>query len=139
MPTLGNQHLPSGETLHVPYNTRPPTSGPHLPSIARWGLHTQPIPHELQVHNLEDGGVLVQYNCRDCAALIATLEAIVSRCSDKVGSYANGIKLASELLLYQLLTQFLPGLDHQGETLGPPFLDARLHSMRSDGVDDQRS
>jgi hypothetical protein len=49
------------------------------------------------------------------------------------------MKLAAELLLYQLLTQFLPGLDHQGETLGPPFLDARLHAMRSDGVDDQRS
>ncbi len=51
---------------------------------ARWGIHTQPIPDELQVHNLEDGGVLVQYNCRDCKALIPTLEAIVSRYSDKV-------------------------------------------------------
>src|SRR5688572_29563512 len=51
----------------------------------------------------------------------------------------NGIKLACELLLYQLLTQFLPGLDHKGEALGPPFLDARLDSMRSDGDDDQHS
>jgi Protein of unknown function (DUF3105) len=84
VPTLGNQHLASGETPHVLYNTRPPTSGPHLASIARWGIHTQPIPDELQVHNLEDGGVLVQYNCRDCDALIARLEAIVSRYSDKV-------------------------------------------------------
>ena len=68
----------------MPYNSRPPTSGPHLPSIARWGIHTQPIPDALQVHNLEDGGVLVQYNCRDCDPLIAKLEAIVSRYSDKV-------------------------------------------------------
>jgi hypothetical protein len=51
----------------------------------------------------------------------------------------NGMKLASELLLDQLLTQFLPGFDHQRETLGPPFLDAWLYSMRSDGVDDRRS
>jgi Protein of unknown function (DUF3105) len=79
VPTLGNQHLASVETPHVLYNTRPLTSGPHLPSVARWGIHTQPILDELQVHNLEDGGVLVQYNCRDCNALIATLEAIVSR------------------------------------------------------------
>jgi hypothetical protein len=53
-----------------------------------------------------------------------------------VGSYANGIKLASELLLDHLLTQFVPGFDHKREALGSPFLDARLHSMRSDGVDD---
>jgi hypothetical protein len=51
----------------------------------------------------------------------------------------NGMKLASELLLDHLLTQFLPGFDHQWEALGSPFLDARLHAMRSDGVDDQRS
>ena len=84
VPTIGNQHVASMETPHVPYNTRPPTSGPHLPSIARWGIHTQPIPDELQMHNLEDGGVLVHYNCRDCDAVIAKLEAIVSRYSDKV-------------------------------------------------------
>ena len=54
-----------------------------------------------------------------------------------VGSYANGMKLASELLLDQLLTPCLPGFDHQREALGPPLLDARLHAMRSDGVDDQ--
>jgi hypothetical protein len=84
VPTLGNQHVTSWETPQVPYNSRPPTSGPHLPSIARWGIHTQPIPDALQVHNLEDGGVLVQYNCRDCDALIAKLEAIVSRYADKV-------------------------------------------------------
>lgn len=84
VPTLGNQHLASVATPHVPYNTRPPTSGPHLPSIARWGIHTQPIPDELQVHNLEDGGVLVQYNCTDCQELIAKLAAIVSRYPDRV-------------------------------------------------------
>ena len=44
------------------------------------------------------------------------------------------MKLASDRVVYQLLTQGLPGLDHQGETLRLPFLDARLHSMRSDGV-----
>jgi hypothetical protein len=49
------------------------------------------------------------------------------------------MKLASELLLDHLLTQRLPGFDHQREALGSPFLDARLHSMRSDGVDDSRA
>jgi hypothetical protein len=47
------------------------------------------------------------------------------------------MKLASELLLDQLLTQFLPGFDHEREALRSPLLDARFHPMRADGVDDQ--
>jgi hypothetical protein len=45
----------------------------------------------------------------------------------KPGSWPNGIKLASEFLLDQLLTQYLPGFDHEREALGAPLLDARLH------------
>ncbi len=75
---LGNEHIPTADSPHVPYNSDPPTSGPHLPYIAPWGVHTRPIPRELQVHNLEDGGVLVQYNC-ECPDLVAKLRAIVER------------------------------------------------------------
>jgi hypothetical protein len=57
----------------------------------------------------------------------------------KHGASANGMKFAAERWLNQLLTQFVPRFDHQGEGLGPPFLDARLHSLRSDGVDAQGS
>ena len=57
-----------------PYNSEPPTSGPHLPYVAPWGIHTEPIVKELQVHNLEDGGVMVQYNCPSgCPDLVAKL------------------------------------------------------------------
>jgi hypothetical protein len=55
-----------------------------------------------------------------------------------VGSYANGMKLTSELLLDQLLTQYVSGCDHAWEALGPPLLDARLHPMGARRVDDQR-
>jgi hypothetical protein len=54
----------------------------------------------------------------------------------KIGSNPNGMKLACEFLLYQLLTQCLPGFEHQGEALGAPLLDARLYPMRADGVGD---
>src|SRR5207249_1283010 len=64
-------------------NSDPPTSGPHLPYIAPWGVHTRPIGRELQVHNLEDGGVLVQYNC-ECPDLAARLKAIVQRYDKQV-------------------------------------------------------
>jgi len=77
-PDQGNLHIASADSPHTPYNSDPPTSGPHLPYIAPWGVHTRPIVRELQVHNLEDGGVLVQYNC-ECPDLVAKLAAIVQR------------------------------------------------------------
>ena len=78
MADQGNRHIPSADTPHDPYNSDPPTSGPHLPYIAPWGVHTEPISKELQVHNLEDGGVMVQYSC-DCPEVAAKLRAIVER------------------------------------------------------------
>ncbi len=74
----GNLHVPSADTPHEQYNSDPPTSGPHLPYIAPWGVHTRSIVRELQVHNLEDGGVVVQYNC-ECPDLVAKLKAIVDK------------------------------------------------------------
>jgi hypothetical protein len=78
MTDQGNLHIDSVTTPHEPYNSDPPTSGPHLPYIAPWGVHTRPVPLELQVHNLEDGGVVVQYNC-ECPELVAQLRDIVSK------------------------------------------------------------
>src|ERR1700758_329518 len=68
---------------HNPYTSDPPTSGPHLPYIAPWGVHTRPIQRELQVHNLEDGGVIVQYNC-ECPELVAKLRDIVEQYDKQV-------------------------------------------------------
>ncbi|MDF1514279.1 MAG: DUF3105 domain-containing protein [Anaerolineae bacterium] len=60
------------------YNSYPPTSGPHYDGLASWGIHKSPIPNELQVHNLEDGGVVVQYNCPDgCTDLVSQLTKVV--------------------------------------------------------------
>ena len=64
---------------HVPYNSDPPTSGPHLPHIAPWGVHTRPITRELQVHNLEDGGVVVNYKPQCADRVLAGLRTIVER------------------------------------------------------------
>ena len=78
MPDQGNLHIQTSSTPHEPYNSDPPTSGPHLPYIAPWGIHTRPIQPELQVHNLEDRGVVVQYNC-ECPELVAKLREIVEK------------------------------------------------------------
>ncbi len=78
VPTMGNIHIPSPGSPHPPYNSDPPTSGPHVRWVAKWGVHTAPVPLEAQVHNLEDGGVVVQYNCSDkpCPQLVEKLEAL---------------------------------------------------------------
>ncbi len=85
MPDLGNKHIQTPAEPHVPYNSAPPTSGPHLPYLAPWGIHTEPIVKELQVHNLEDGGVMVQYNCPSgCPDLVEKLKGIVERYPEHV-------------------------------------------------------
>ena len=85
MPDQGNLHVQTESEPHAPYNSDPPTSGPHLPYLAPWGVHTSPIAKELQVHNLEDGGVMVQYACPTaCPDLVDKLRAIVSQHRDHV-------------------------------------------------------
>ena len=83
VPSLGNQHIYPNEVGIRTYNSDPPTSGPHLGSRAEWGVHETPIPKELQIHNLEDAGVVVQYNCDsttpDCKTLVDKLAQIVRR------------------------------------------------------------
>jgi hypothetical protein len=87
---LGNQHIDSVDTPHTPYNTKPPTSGPHT-GLAPWGISNQQLPDETQVHNLEDGGVGIQYSCPNgCSDLVNQLGDIAED-YDRVflGPYAD--------------------------------------------------
>jgi hypothetical protein len=58
------------EASHVPpakmpenfkYDSYPPTSGPHHPSPAVWDVYGEPIPQRHLIHNLEHGGIVIQY------------------------------------------------------------------------------
>ncbi len=99
--SLGNKHIQNITDAHDPYNSIPPTSGTHVGGKAQWGISDFPIPDELQLHNLEDGGVVVQYNCTpdvgsqnqatpsaaaqdECKKLVENLSSIVKKYSDKV-------------------------------------------------------
>ena len=101
--SLGNQHVSAIGDPHVPYNSVPPTSGPHIGNLASWGIHTEPIPNELQLHNLEDAGVNIQYDCpTGCPDIVQSLEAIYKSYSDTRGANAriivapySGIRTAS--------------------------------------------
>ncbi len=76
--TQGNTHVSEAEVEAFEYNSRPPTSGPHLGSILPWGVYNEPVSEGRQIHNLEDGGVGIWYDCPEgCAELVAQLEGIV--------------------------------------------------------------
>ena len=80
VPIFAPDYLQNPWQPHPPYNSSPPTSGARIDRLADWGVHEVPVPLVLQAHNLEHGGVLVQYNCpRGCAELVAALERIVRR------------------------------------------------------------
>ena len=46
VPSQGNSHIEQSQMGQFPYSTTPPTSGPHLPTLAPWGVHDQVIPNE---------------------------------------------------------------------------------------------
>jgi hypothetical protein len=75
----GNEHIPNENAPHDPYNSDPPTSGPHTPHIAKWGIHEQAVPFEILVHNLEDGGIVIYYNSDATTEEIAALSAITMK------------------------------------------------------------
>ncbi len=77
-PTQGNLHIALGSTSSVPYNSTPPTTGPHYENLAAWGIHRENARYEHLIHNLEDAGVVIYYQCEDgCPELVAELEAVV--------------------------------------------------------------
>ena len=79
-PDQGNQHI-ADEQSFTGYNSTPPTSGPHWSRPAPWGIHSEPLPNERQVHNLEHGGIMIQYNTED-PNLITQLRRFAQKQSD---------------------------------------------------------
>lgn len=60
-PNAGNAHTPQ-RGVQVTYTTLPPTSGNHweMPH-AGWGVKDESVEDELVLHNLEHGGISIQY------------------------------------------------------------------------------
>jgi hypothetical protein len=56
---VGN-HVTEGQAIAYP--SYPPAFGPHWPATTTWGFHSEPVPDERAVHNLEHGGVVASYN-----------------------------------------------------------------------------
>jgi hypothetical protein len=118
----GNIHLQSPGSPHPPYNSIPPTSGPHVPWLARWGMHRIPIPWEEQVHNLEDGGVIIHYRCdQPCPETVAALERVVSAYPTQViATPEPRLESAFAVTAWERLVR----LDRFDETVMRQFIDA---------------
>src|SRR5205809_6701353 len=125
MPDQGNLHIAAADAPHEAYNSDPPTSRPHLPYIPPRGPTTRPVPPPLQVHNLEDGGVLIQYNC-ECPDLVERLRAIVRR-SDR------HVVLAAYPPLKSRIARNAWARGHAFEELGEQRIARRVEAYR--GID----
>ena len=62
VPVMAVRHIQVGEQ-HEPYNSDPPTSGPHYAQPAQAGFYDEALPDEQLVHNLEHGYIVIWYNC----------------------------------------------------------------------------
>ncbi len=79
---VGN-HIPEGQAIAYP--SYPPTYGPHWPAPTTWGFHTEVVPDERAVHNLEHGGVVASYNNIPAESLAALQALLTTYPRDKYG------------------------------------------------------
>lgn len=82
VPIMGKNHIQLNEP-HEPYNSNPPTSGPHAGDV-EWGIYQDEIQDENAVHNLEHGGVWITYKDKNNEILKNKLEDLVKNYKSKV-------------------------------------------------------
>jgi hypothetical protein len=75
----GRDHLPTEGAPHAPYETDPPTSGPHYEIPADLGFYTEPLAPEQLVHNLEHGQIVIWYRPDLPSQTIDEIEELVNR------------------------------------------------------------
>lgn len=124
-PSQGNRHV-ALEANVAPYNSNPPTSGPHTAELAPWGsfLPGDAPPDKNLIHNMEDGGVILWYRPAETEeaslARVRELERIAARYRRVVIVPREDLESAFTLTAWQRLQRF-DELDPEGMTA---FLEA---------------
>ena len=75
------QHIVRGQA-HPDYNSVPATSGWHYSDAGApitWGTHSSFIPEEVLLHNLEHGGIAIQYDPNLDPGIIASIESYAEK------------------------------------------------------------
>jgi hypothetical protein len=83
VPIQGRTHIPAGQP-HDPYNSEPPSSGPHYDTPAQGGFYDQAPADEYLVHSMEHGYVIIWYNCAQFTG--GTCDQLKSQIKDVMGS-----------------------------------------------------
>ena len=83
IPELSRDHIPVGSP-RPQYNSNPPTSGPHYPESAAWGVYDKTLPDEQLLHNLEHGGIWISYKDAGDKDLADQLKSLASKYTLKV-------------------------------------------------------
>jgi Protein of unknown function (DUF3105) len=73
-PSEGRGHVSSLDAS-VKYKTFPPTSGTHYQYPLVWNRYSQSVPLVAEVHNLEHGGIIIQYGSKVPRATVDKLIA----------------------------------------------------------------
>ncbi|MEX0621861.1 MAG: DUF3105 domain-containing protein [Candidatus Woykebacteria bacterium] len=84
IPIQGREHIAQGSTNHAPYNSNPPTSGPHWPTPADCKIYSEEVPDEAAIHSLEHGAVWITYKDKNDKELAANLAKLVGQNPTKV-------------------------------------------------------
>lgn len=74
---VGRDHIAFGAP-HTPYNSDPPSSGPHYETPSPVGFFHQEIGDETLIHNLEHGDIWIAYNPRVAQTIKDQLSTLVS-------------------------------------------------------------
>ena len=92
-PSQGRNHIPVG-TSAKSFNSNPPTSGDHWSQSGvaptAWGIYDQPVADETLVHNLEHGGIVIQYRPTAAPSTVNQLNQFVQ----SLPNYPQGYILA---------------------------------------------
>lgn len=73
-PATTSKHIP--ESAKVEYNSFPPSNGAMTSEMVVWGFYTEPVVGQKQlVHNLEHGGIVIQFGAKVDSETVALLEA----------------------------------------------------------------
>jgi len=122
VPVMGAQHIQDGEQ-HEPYNSDPPTSGPHYIQPAQAGFYDEALPDEQLVHNLEHGYVVISYNCTGLEGLACeTFKEQIRGVMDQAGTV--GLSSSAKLIAVPRLSPPGPlAATTWGRLYQPEFFD----------------
>lgn len=102
-PNQGQEHIAVG-AQHPAYNSFPATSGWHDAQPQPWGAYSYEVAQETLVHNLEHGGVVIQYNPEVLKGSVSKLEAIQAQFPNKTVVAPNSkLKVALALTSWRRL------------------------------------